>query len=186
MSLDETTLTEVLKDVLEQQEKNQKVIQNLEIVLGERDQVIATLSDDNRKLIASFEEKYKKIEIKAPVPDLTPVHRELHAGMSNFVQVLEKKPMPIVRQFRFLFFPENNPEKFYRIVAGHIIPWTFGFIVAMGLIPVGRKWAEGYEAKQHSRSRDIAAAAWIEAYESGNAAMQKKLKKAYAEAEKKY
>ncbi len=186
MSLDETTLTEVLKDILEQGENTQKAIQNIELKNQERDQVIATLSDDNRKLIASFEEKYKKIEIKAPVPDLTPVHHELHAGMSNFVQVLEKKPMPIVRQFRFLFFPENNPEKFYRIVARHIIPWTFAFIVAMGLIPVGRKWVEGYQAKQYNRSRDIAAAAWIEAYENGNETIKKKLKKAYAEAEKKY
>jgi hypothetical protein len=186
MNLDATTVTEVLRDVLEQGENTQKAIHNIELKNQERDQVIATLSDDNRKLIASFEEKYEKIEIKAPVPDLTPVHRELREGVSSFVQVLEKKPMPIVRQFRFIFFPENNPEKFYRIVARHVIPWTFGFIVVMGLIPLGRKWAEAYQAKQYNRSRDIAAAAWLDAYESGNSTIKKKLKRAYAEAEKKY
>jgi hypothetical protein len=112
MKLDEITLTEILKDVLEQGENTQKVIHNLGTVIEEKNKQIAILIEENRLLIAGFEHKMETLEVKAPQPDLSEVNKTIDRGFIGVNQTIEKGPKSIVRQFRFTLFPEQvrNPE----------------------------------------------------------------------------
>lgn len=184
MKLDETAAIEVLRDILEELGKTQKVIANLEIKLHERDQLIEKLCNDNQQLIAGFEEKHSRIEVKAPKPDLSEMNRELRAGLAEVTTEVAKRPAPVTRQFRILLFPENNPEKFYKMAFGRLIPWTFGFIVAWQLLSLGQKSVEAYTARQYSRNANIAADAWLKVYQTGSKTLQNKMGKAWQEAEK--
>lgn len=184
MKLDETAATEVLRDILEELGKTQKIVENLEAKLGERDQMIESLCKENQQLIAGFEEKYSRIEVKAPKPDLSEMNQELRTGLAGVATEVAKKPVPVTRQFRVLLFPENNPEKFYKMAFGRLIPWTFGFIVAWQLLSLGQKSVEAYTARQYSKNANIAAAAWLKIYEGGSKTLQNKMGKAWREAEK--
>lgn len=184
MKLDETAATEVLRDILEELGKTQKIVENLETKLEQRDKLIEELCKDNQQLIAGFEEKYSRIEVKAPRPDLSEMNRELRSGLSGVMTEVSKKPAPITRQFRILLFPENNPEKFYKMVFGRLIPWTFAFIIAWQLLSLGQKSVEAYSARQYSRNANIAAAAWVKVYEQGSKTLKSKMGKAWEEAEK--
>lgn len=184
MKLDETAATEVLRDILEELGKTQKIVENLETRLQERDLLIEKLLKENQQLIAGFEEKYSRIEVKAPKPDLTEMNRELRTGLTGVMTEVAKKPAPITRQFRILFFPENNPEKFYKMVFGRLIPWAFGLVIAWQLLSLGQKSVEAYTARQYSRNANIAAAAWFKVYEAGSKTLKNKMGKAWEEAEK--
>lgn len=115
MDLNETSLTEILKEVLEQSEKTQKVIENLERKLAEKDNQLITLIEGNKELISSFEHKYETIEVKAPEPDLSEVNLAILKGFVGINQTIEKGPKPIVRQIRFTLFPEQvrTPEYYH-------------------------------------------------------------------------
>ena len=186
MKLDETAATEVLRDILEELGKTQKVVENLGVKLEERDKLIERLWKENEQLISGFEEKYNRIEVKAPKPDLTDMNRELHAGLANVTSEVAKRPASITRQFRVLFFPENNPEKFYKMVFGRLIPWIFSFIITYSFLSLGHKSVEAYTSHQYSRNANIAAAAWVRVYEGGSKTLQDKMGKAWKEAEKQY
>lgn len=112
MKLDEITLTEILKDVLEQGEKTQKIIQNLETVMEVKNEQIGALIEENKVLVESFEHRMKTLEVKAPQPDLSEVNNTINRGFIGVNQAIEKGPKPIVRQFRVTLFPEQvrNPE----------------------------------------------------------------------------
>lgn len=186
MKLDETAATEVLKDILEELERTQKIVENLGVKLEERDKLIERLCHENQLLIAGFEEKCNRIEVKAPKPDLTDMNRELHVGLEQVITEVAKKPTPIIRQLRVLLFPEDNPEKFYKMVFGRLIPWTFGFLIACSLLSLGHKSVEAYTARQYSRNANIAAAAWVKVYEGGSKTLQGKMGKAWKDVEKQY
>ncbi|NRF38539.1 hypothetical protein [Pedobacter foliorum] len=115
MDLNETSIKEILEEVLEQSEKTQKTIEHLERRLADKDNELKTLIEDNKALIASFEHKYETIEVKAPQPDLSAVNLAILKGFVGINQTIEKGPKPIVRQIRFTLFPEQvrTPEYYH-------------------------------------------------------------------------
>jgi len=117
MDLNETSMKEILEEVLEQSEKTQKAIEHLEKKLADKDNQINVLIEGNRELIANFEHKYETIEVKAPEPDLSEVNRAILKGFVGINQAIEKGPKPVVRQIRFTLFPEQirTPE-YYNVM----------------------------------------------------------------------
>jgi len=115
MDLNETSMKEILQEVLEQSEKTQKTIEHLERRLADKDNQINVLIEGNRELFASFEHKYETIEVKAPQPDLSEVNLAIIKGFVGINQAIEKGPKPIVRQIRFTLFPEQvrTPEYYH-------------------------------------------------------------------------
>lgn len=57
MDLNEISMKEILKEVLEQSEKTQKTIENLERKLAIKDNQLITLIEGNKELISSFQHK---------------------------------------------------------------------------------------------------------------------------------
>ncbi|UKT63052.1 ELKS/Rab6-interacting/CAST family protein [Pedobacter mucosus] len=110
MKLEENAVAEILKDVLEQGERTQKVIENLERKLEHKDGQITSL-------IKGFEDRFTNIQVKAPAPDLSPIEDAIASGLTNIIQTIEKNPRPINRQLRLTLFPEQvrNPE-YYQVM----------------------------------------------------------------------
>jgi len=117
MDLNETSMKEILEEVLEQGSKTQKTIEHLEKRLADKDNQINVLIEGNRELIANFEHRYETIEVKAPQPDLSEVNLAILKGFVGVNQAIEKGPKPIVRQIRFTLFPEQvrTPE-YYQVM----------------------------------------------------------------------
>ena len=115
MDLNETSMKEILQEVLEQGGKTQKTIEHLERRLADKDNELKTLIEGNKELISSFEDKYETIEVKAPQPDLSEVNLAIIKGFVGINQAIEKGPKPIVRQIRFTLFSEQvrTPEYYH-------------------------------------------------------------------------
>lgn len=122
MNIDETALTEILKDLLEQGGQTQKTIDSLGAKIAEKDKTIEKLVKDYIQLIASFEHKNDNIVVKAPQPDLSEVSYMIKKGMHSVTEMIEKGPKPVVRQFRLTLFPEQvrSPE-YYRVMMGWLV-----------------------------------------------------------------
>ncbi|ATP56056.1 hypothetical protein CPT03_06075 [Pedobacter ginsengisoli] len=120
MDLDETSLKEILQELLENGKTMQKVIGDLEEHLAENENQLKTLIEGNRELIASFEHKYETIEVKAPPVDLSQVNLAIIKGFVGINQAIEKGPKPIIRQIRFTLFPEQvrAPEYYHAMMRG--------------------------------------------------------------------
>ena len=120
MDLDETSFTEILKELAEQGRKTQKVIADLEEKLADKDNQLNNLMEESKALIASFEHKYETIEVKAPRPDLSEVNLAILKGFVGINQAIEKGPKPIIRQIRFTLFPEQvrAPEYYHAMMRG--------------------------------------------------------------------
>lgn len=108
MKLEENAVAEILKDILEQGEKTQKVIENLERKLEQKDGQITSL-------IKNFESRFNSIQVKAPAPDLSPIKDAIANGITNIIKTIEKNPRPITRQLRLTLFPEQvrTPEYYH-------------------------------------------------------------------------
>jgi len=120
MDLDETSFTEILKELAEQGKKTQKVIADLEEKLADKDNQLNILIEESKALIATFDRKYDTIEVKAPRPDLSEVNLAILKGFVGINQAIEKGPKPIIRQIRFTLFPEQvrAPEYYHAMMRG--------------------------------------------------------------------
>src|SRR5687768_7991295 len=120
MDLDETSFTEILKELVEQGKSTQKVIADLEEKLTDKDNQLNALIGESKALVASFEHKYETIEVKAPQPDLSEVRLAILKGFVGINQAIEKGPKPIIRQIRFTLFPEQvrAPEYYHAMMRG--------------------------------------------------------------------
>jgi len=137
----ETTILEtVLKEVLEEQQTNNQSIQEL---TGK----VALLSNK----VSAFEENQQKIKITAPAADTSRLEKIAATHFLEYCRLLEAHPKKIVRQFRLVLFPEFNTDRYYKIVFGRLIPWSFGMIAALLLISLGKQCASSWSDAQERR-----------------------------------
>ncbi len=60
-------------------------------------------------------------------PDLTRLELLLNQNLGKVKQIVESVDKPIIRQWRFLLFPETNAGHYYKIVFARLIPMLFLF-----------------------------------------------------------
>jgi hypothetical protein len=83
---------------------------------------IITNPDDSAQ-IAAIRQKIENL-------NSLPISEELLHRLEKIEQQFAKQPVPIIRQYRFLLFPETNRGQYYKIVFGRLIPWG---IVILGI-----------------------------------------------------
>jgi len=137
----ETVIFEtVLKDVLEEQKTNNQTIQELTskvVVLTEK--------------VSSFEENQQKLKIVAPPTDTSPIEKIAAQYFLEYCRLLEAQPKKVVRQFRLVLFPESNTDRYYKIIFGRLIPWSYGLVAALLLISLGKQYASSWSSVQERR-----------------------------------
>jgi len=171
LSMDELTLKEVLLEILEDHKGLKSFMEDQQQSINDRDQVI-------KDLITGFEHKFSNIEIVAPKPDLTEVNNTLTTQLTEIHQTLQRKPVPITKQVRFLLFPETNTERYYKITLGRILPWTAVVLMATYLFSLGQQWISDLQStKEQEIEMNTSARAWNNLYKNANAKDKKILDK---------
>ncbi len=134
----ETEIIEsVLKEILEEQKAGLQVNREL------------SANIDN--LTSKMEGVYQKLELqKAPLPpaDTKLMQSIISTGIRQIQQTVEAQPKNIVRQFRFLLFPEQLAEQYYRIVFGRLLFWMMIFLLATYLFVLGKQGIQSWERVQ--------------------------------------
>ena len=107
ISMDEITLTEMLKEIFEYNKQVQEFIDLQKEKLEEKDKAISAYQQQTEILIESFNTKFSNIKVDAPKPDISGVNQALTNGLKIINQTIENGPKPIVRQLRLTLFPEQ-------------------------------------------------------------------------------
>jgi len=122
-------LDTVLKDMLEEQKTANNLTQEQNVKLDLLTQKVET-----------FEQRLDQLKVIAPPADTGPIQTILKDGMQAMNWILENQPKSVIRQTRLVLFPESNPDRYYKIVFGRLIPWVILTIAVICLIPLGDRY----------------------------------------------
>lgn len=163
----ETDILEtVLKDVSEDQKENNRIIVDLS---GK----VTGLTEK----VSAFEENQQKIKVVAPPADTSPIENIAAKYFLEYCRLLEGQPKKIVRQFRLVLFPESNTDRYYKIVFGRLIPWSYGLIAAIFLISLGKQYVSSWSDAQERRYYyEVYMNAWDQLDKSSDKAGRQKMK----------
>lgn len=130
----------VLNDVLDDLKvTNQSILE----VTGK----VAALSEK----VAAFEKKQENLHIVAPLADTAPLEKTAQYYFLEFCRIVEAQPKKVVRQFRLVLFPESNTDRYYKIVFGRLVPWSYGLVAALLLISLGKQYVNSWSSVQERR-----------------------------------
>jgi len=122
-------LDTVLKDMLEEQKKANDLTQ-------EQNKKLASLTENTE----TFDRRLDQLKIIAPPADTTPIQTILKKELQTMNQILANQPKSVIRQVRLILFPETNPDRYYKIVFGRLVPWVIFICTAICLIPLGEQY----------------------------------------------
>jgi hypothetical protein len=132
MSMDEITLTEMLKEIFEHNKQVQEFVEMQKEKLEEKDKIIAAYQQQTELLIENFNTKFSNIKVDAPNPDISGVNQVLTNGLQIINQTIDKGPKPVIRQLRLTLFPEQvRNAEYYGIMLTRLI---LGILGVMALI----------------------------------------------------
>jgi len=132
----ETVLTEVLEEL-----KN-----NSQAILELTEEVTVL-----KEKVSVFEKKQEQLQIIAPPADTAPIEKVAENYFLEFCRLVEAQPKKVVRQLRLVLFPEYNTDRYYKIVFGRIIPWSFGLAAVFFLVSLGKQYVSSWSEVQERR-----------------------------------
>ena len=169
LSMDELTLKEILTEQLEENKAVRKFMEELKQHINKRDEFI-------EDMFATFEHEYSNLKVFAPEPDLSEVKTSLDLRLAGIQEAVEKKPVPVTRQFRLLLFPETNTAHYYKLTLGRILPWLVAVLAVTYLYSLGQNWIGRWQTiREHEIETNISARAWDSLYRKANTKDKKAL-----------
>jgi hypothetical protein len=170
---DEKTLQLVLEEISQEQANNTKATNDL----------ISTVNILTGKF-KGLEEKLDKPKPVIATSDTRPIQEIVTKGVADMKIITGTKPVPVVKKFQILLFPEQDAKLFYKIVFGR---W-FLFLVLMLLITDGYKlavhWSDNQkEIQQEQLENDRIRKAWDYLYEQEGKAGKRLMDSAYIKSE---
>lgn len=141
-TIDQTTMTDMLKDIFEHEENMQKYMETQAAAIREKDTLIERLVAESKKQREEFAVKMANIKVTAPAPDLSVVKEAIAAGLAvigkamaaDFVGIREaisRGPKPIERKLQ-LFSDAKTPEQ-YKAVLIWLIRGLLGLVGIVGM-----------------------------------------------------
>lgn len=171
LSMDELTLKEILTEQLQENKAVRKFMEELRQHIREKDDFI-------EDMFATFEHEYSNLKVFAPEPDLSEVKAEIDLRLSAIQEAVEKKPIPVTRQFRLLLFPETNTAYYYKLTLGRILPWLVAILAVTYLYSLGQDWLGRWQTvREKEIETNISARAWDSLYKKADAKDKKALDK---------
>jgi len=154
--------TEILKDVLTD------VLEDLREIKQQQVKQTKVLTDVGVK-VEGFEQKMSDIKVSAPAVDTIPLIKIIENGIDQINNTIETQPKSVIRQFRFLLFPEHYAEQYYRIVFGRLLFWMIIFLIATYLFSLSRHLINTLAlVKQNDMDNDHYKKAWQYLYKYEN------------------
>ena len=117
--MDSEIIESVLSEILEEQKASL--------------QTTKELATNIKELAGKVEELLQKADQQKAVvspADTKVLQAILTNGIQQIQQRVEAQPKPIIRQFRFLLFPELYADQYYGIVLGGMLFWMMIFLLA--------------------------------------------------------
>jgi len=133
-------LETVLKEMLEEQKKANDLTDEQNKKLGQLTQTVE-----------KFEQRLDQVNVIAPPADTGPIQTILKKELQTMNLILENQPKSVIRQARLVLFPETNPDRYYKIVFGRLIPWVISISVVFFLIPLGKQYIDTRTQLQRRR-----------------------------------
>ncbi|MGN8071037.1 hypothetical protein [Mucilaginibacter sp. 22184] len=141
--IDEVTMTDMLKNIFEHEEKMQKYMETQAVEIKEKHTMIERLFTESKKQKEEFATKLANMKVTAPVPDLSEAKEAITAGLAginksmatDFVAIREainRGPAPITRNLQ-LFSDAKTPEQ-YKAVLSWIVFGLIGLVTSVGTI----------------------------------------------------
>lgn len=125
------TLEIVLKEILEEQQKANKI--NLDKAAGIGELIIK---------VNSFNEKLENLKIIAP-PVSTKSYEEIFKKTISDIQLRSNSgPKAVTRKLQILLFPEQDAKLFYKIVFGRWLMWLTIMLFITNLYKWGIHWSD--------------------------------------------
>ena len=131
--MDSEILESVLKEILDEQKEAKQAITKLTSQLEELG-----------VKVNGFNEKLGQQKIIAPPADTRVIQHVLKTGLEQIRETVSQQPKSVVRQFRFLLFPEMYADNYYRIVFGRLLFWMMIFLVATYVFMLGKQGIESW------------------------------------------
>jgi len=141
-AIDQTTMTDMLKDIFEHEENMQKYMETQAAAIKEKDAQIERLISESKKQREDFTAKIGNIKVTSIAPDLSEVLEAIAVGLvdirkdmaADFVGIREtinRGPKPIERKFQ-LFSDAKTPEQ-YKTVLIWIVRGLLGLVGIVGM-----------------------------------------------------
>jgi hypothetical protein len=159
----------VLEDILDEL----KAVNNL--MHGQKQQ-----ASELQERFSAFEEKISQLNHAAlPVVDIKPIQACVNEAVNKIQHNLSEQARPVVRQWRFLLFPEYNAREYYRVIFRSIMWITFACMGAY-LFVLGKQALENAEeVKLRQLESDQYRNAWQYLYDKENKQGKKKMDDAW-------
>jgi hypothetical protein len=180
-TMDEQSLTEVLKAVLEHEQQTQKFMNGMEAQRKEGAGQIEKLLKYNELLIGSFEKKYSDIPIDAPKPDLSEVNAIIAKGFENVKAAVDARPN---RKFQVSLFPEYHSKEYFKLVYGRLLFWWYMFMLSILGYNISKDALNAYRANQYNKENNAHIHAWDNVYKAASKKTKASMSKVLQQAEK--
>lgn len=178
-TMDELSLTEVLKAVLEHEQQTQKFMNGMEAQRKNDAGQIEKLLKHNEELIGNFEKKYSNIHVDAPKPDLSELNAIIDKGFENVKATVHARPN---RKFQVILFPEYHSKEYFKLVYGRLLFWWYMFALSFLGYYMAKDALNAYRANQYNKEGNAHIEAWDNFYKAASkktkAAMSEELQKA--------
>lgn len=144
------TLEIVLKEILEEQQKSNKIYLDQAAVISE---LIIKVN--------SFNEKLENLKIIAPPVSTKSFEETLKKVMADTQLTADSQPKVVARKFQILLFPEQDAKLFYKIVFGRWLLWLTIMLFITNLYKFSINWSNNQkEIKLQNLETDRIKKAW--------------------------
>ena len=138
--MDSEIMESVLSEILEEQKAGLQATKEL----------VTSIKELTGK-VDGFIQKTDQHKAVAPPADTKVLQAIIINGIQQIQQTVEAQPKPVIRQFRFLLFPEMYADQYYRIVFGRLLFWMMIFMLATYLYVLGK---QGIESWVHLKQKE--------------------------------
>jgi hypothetical protein len=117
VELDEKTLTSVLDEHVTELKEIKDFMKQQGQQLDQKNRLITDKQNENAKLIADFEQKYKNIQVIAPKADTAPVLIMLADGLVTIKEVVTRQINALLDKKNILVLPEDGGKRFSKVLS---------------------------------------------------------------------
>lgn len=163
------TLQLVLEELTQEQENNTKAIHDLVSAVNI---LTGKLKDLDEKL-----DKPKPINVSA---DILPVQEIVKKGVADVKFIIGTKPVPVIKKYQLLLFPEQDAKLFYKIVFGRWFLFLVLMLLIVNLYNFSIHWSDNLmEVQREELENGRINKAWYYLYDHENKAGKKLMDSAY-------
>jgi hypothetical protein len=158
----ETVMSEVLSELRELKQQQTQQTKAVVILLDK---------------LQNFENKVSDIKVQSSSPiDINSLSKDISDGITSIKSVIETQPKSVIKQYRFLLFPEQNAGEYYRIVIGRLLFWVMVFLLATYLFALTRQFIDNWAiVRNNELNGNQYKKAWQYLYKNENKSGKRKM-----------